>query len=442
MKMNKVKIVLGVIALASSCMAFGAGFEKSVFWSGHYAAIAGAAQSSVTGPESLYWNPAGLAGSEGLQVSGDFSPTWAMYSGPMSLSTPGGTVGTAQDSNTTFSPVGAGFVSYGISPQWGVGIGYYVTGGTRADYDSVPSTALGAAGISYAPPLKADLTLTELSAGTGYEVLPGLKLGAAYRVMFVHATLDAAGAITSPAVALISTQISGISQTAWSGIRFGLEYEPKGSPWGFGVTYRNQVRFNAPGSANVTVAAPGLGIAGTGVSEGASENVIVSGQLPQSINAAAHYQFNPAWTGFLGYTFTNYAQEQSLGVSGVTAGPLGLLADSSTAVPLSWTNLHNVRVAGEYTGFQDWAFRAGYVWTSQVTATTAALPILASPGTGNTVVAGAGHQCMPHLTLDGAFEYSWDSGTVGATPTPLASTAQGPYTAKAYAVHLSANYVF
>src|ERR1700734_4021960 len=114
----RIVCVASVLTTFLSSQSFAAGFEKSVFWSGHYAAIAGAAQSSVTGPEALYWNPAGLAGSEGLQVSGDFSPTWAMYSGPMALSTTTGTVGTAQNSNTTFSPVGAGFISYGITPQW------------------------------------------------------------------------------------------------------------------------------------------------------------------------------------------------------------------------------------------------------------------------------------------------------------------------------------
>ncbi len=439
MKQLKSVLVVSTIGTLTASQVFAAGFEKSVFWSGHYAALAGAAQSSVTGPESLYWNPAGLAGSTGLQVSGDFSPTWSMFSGPMAASTTSGTVGTAQNSNTTFSPIGAGFISYGITPQWGVGIGYYVAGGTRADYDSVAPSALSALSITYAPPLKADLTITELSAGTGYEIMPGLKLGASYRVTFVHATLDTVGTSgVGAGTTLLSTQISGVSQTKFGGFRVGLQYAPKDSPWGFGVTYRNQVRFNAGGTANVYTAGAG---ASTGTASGSNEGVLVSSQLPQSFNASAHYMINPAWTAFGGYTFTNYSQVQNLGVSGVVVSGT-TFADSATSIPLAFNNQHNVRGAVEYTGIQDWALRAGYVWTSQVTSSAQALPILASPGTGNTVVAGAGHKVTSNLTVDGAFEYSWDSGSVSASNSPLATTAQGNYTAKAYAVHLGANYAF
>lgn len=199
-----------MLAVLSSSQAFSAGFEKSVFWDAHYAAIAGAAQSSVTGPQALYWNPAALAGSPGLQVNADFSPTWAQYSGPQVLNS-----NTVQNSNTKFLPVGAGFISYGVTPQWGIGVGYYVTAGSAADYDSVTPGSLSALGITYAPPIKGDLSVTELSIGTGYELLPGLKLGAGYRLVFVSATLDTAGVVqplgTPASSTIIASQINSIS---------------------------------------------------------------------------------------------------------------------------------------------------------------------------------------------------------------------------------------
>jgi long-subunit fatty acid transport protein len=145
----------------------------------------------------------------------------------------------------------------------------------------------------------------------------------------------------------------------------------------------------------------------------------------------------------LGYTFTNYSQEQSLGISGVTAGAtLGALPSSSTGVPLSWTNMHQARVGADLGMITEWPIRLGFVWTSQVTAAANALPILASPGNGYTAVVGTGHSFTPNFSLDGAFEYSWDSGSVTAANNPAATTAIGNYTANATVVHLSGSYVF
>ena len=95
----------------------------------------------MVGPQALLWNPAALAGPVGLQINGNFSPTWAMFSGPMVLNS-----NTVQTSNTRFLPVGGAFASYGITPQWGIGVGYYVVAGNSADYDQVQPGSLAALG--------------------------------------------------------------------------------------------------------------------------------------------------------------------------------------------------------------------------------------------------------------------------------------------------------
>jgi long-subunit fatty acid transport protein len=436
-KMSLTVCSASVLAMFVSSQVFAAGFEKSVFWSGHYSALAGAAQSSVTGPEALYWNPAGLAGSEGLQISGDFSPTLSKFNGE--IPTAGvQTSPTSISSNTSFSPVGAAFVSYGLTPQWGVGIGYDVVGGTRADYDSVN---FGFPSGFQTPPLKADLTITELSLGTGYEVMPGLKIGASYRLTFVHADLDvASGSQLGGNTFLSSIQLAGLSQTAWNGFKVGVDYAPKDSPWGVGATWRSRVNFNATGSSSVATTEDGPGTLGTpvtGPTTTGSGNV--GGTLPMRIDAAAHYIFNPAWTGFLGYTFTNYDQDQALNFG--TTVPTGLPSGGNVAgaVPLNWNNMHNIRGAVEYNGIDGTPIRFGYVWTSQVTPNGSANPTLASPGTGNTFILGSGHKITPNLTVDAAFEYSRDSGSVAASDLGSnTSTATGDYSAKAYALHLGA----
>jgi long-subunit fatty acid transport protein len=438
---SRIICTASVLAVFVTSQAFAAGFEKSVFWSGHYSAIAGAAQSSVTGPEALYWNPAGLAGSDGLQVSGDFSPTLSKFNGeiPTAGSQPNPT---AVSSDTSFSPVGAAFVSYGITDKWAAGLGYYVVGGTRADYDSVNFGFPAATGLTLNPPLKADLTITELSLGTGYEVMPGFKIGAAYRVTFVHANLDVASAGQPDATDFyaLSTQLSGLSQTKWGGFKVGMEYAPKDCPWGFGATFRSRVNFDAKGNATVVSNTSGtsFGAPATNTTTGTGD---VGGALPMQLNLATHYNFASAWTGFLGYTFTNYDQDQALNFDTSIANPLLPTTNVQGAVPLVWNNMTNIRAAVEYTGIDTWPLRFGYVWTSQVTPNGDASPVLASPGTGNTFVLGSGHKIMPNLTVDGAFEYSRDSGSVAASDLNggAVTTATGNYTAKAYALHLGAS---
>jgi long-chain fatty acid transport protein len=442
--LNKLSLVVcaaSVLSIFVTSQVFAAGFEKSVFWSGHYSALAGAAQSSVTGPEALYWNPAGLAGSEGLQISGDFSPTLSKFNGNVTQA--GSQTTTASvSSNTSFSPVGAAFISYGLTPQWAWGVGYDVVGGTRADYDSVNLGFPSATGLSLTPPLKADLTITELSLGTGYEVMPGFKIGASYRLTFVHADLDVATGGTFQGGGtnyyLTSIQLAGLSQSAWNGFRVGAEWAPKDSPFGFGAVWRSRVNFNATGGSTVITNVNGPATGGTPTTTTTTGSANVGGTLPMRFDTAAHYVVNPAWTGFLGYTFTNYAQDQALNFNSSATTVGGQSTNGS--VPLVWNNMHNIRAAVEYNGIDGTPIRFGYVWTSQVTPAGDASPVLASPGTGNTFILGTSHKCTPNLTVDAAFEYSRDSGSVAASDLNQSSltTATGDYSAKAYALHLGA----
>jgi hypothetical protein len=61
-------VLLAVLTISGN-PALAAGFEKSVLWSGKWTALGGAAASSVSGPDALYFNPAGLGGSTGLQIN-------------------------------------------------------------------------------------------------------------------------------------------------------------------------------------------------------------------------------------------------------------------------------------------------------------------------------------------------------------------------------------
>jgi long-subunit fatty acid transport protein len=436
------------VAALSSSQAFAAGFEKALFWDAHYSGIAGAAQSSVTGPQAVFWNPAGLSGTEGMQVNGDFSPTLAKFNGSVpntgnvlaaatgnpALGNAAGPYNSAVSSSTGFDPVGAVFASYQVNDKITAGIGYYVVGGTKANYSDV-SSALNYPGNAISPfPLEGNLAITELGLGAGYEVLPGLKVGASYRITFFKADLDDAFISNAQTGQISSLQYSGLAKTTFNGFKLGAMWEPKDANYGFGLTWRSRVNATATTSNATLVQATPLNPTATTTTGNGSAGL----NLPMRIDAAAHYTFIPNWTGFLGYSFTNLSQDQQIGEE--FDGGAGLVNN----IPLNWTNQHNIRVALEYTGMQDWMFRGGYVWTNQVTPDGAALPILAAPGTGNTFVVGAGHKFSSMLTADAAFEYDRDSGTLAATDVPntggvpTSRTTAGDYSAKDYVLHLSA----
>jgi long-chain fatty acid transport protein len=429
-----------VVALSSS-QVFAAGFEKALFWDAHYSGVAGAAQSSVVGPQSVFWNPAGLAGTEGMQVNGDFSPTLAKFNGNVpntgnllaaQLGNPAfgnasGPFTSPVSSSTGFDPVGAVFASYQVTDKITAGIGYYVVGGTKADYSDVSSNLAFPENAITPIPLQGNLAITELGLGAGYEVLPGLKIGASYRITFFKADLD--DAFLSPAGTLESLQYSGLSKTTFNGFKLGAMWEPKDAGYGFGLTWRSRVNVTAT-TNNATLVSQALTTTTATTTSGTGSAGL---NLPMRLDAAAHYTFMPNWTGFLGYSFTNLSQNQQIGEE--FDGGAGLV----NTIPLNWNNQSNIRVAAEYTGIQDWTIRGGYVWTNQVTPNGAALPILAAPGTGNTFVLGAGHKFSSMLTADAAFEYDRDSGTVAQTDINEPSrTASGDYSAKDYVLHLSA----
>lgn len=98
-------------------------------WSGRYAGLAGAAVSSVTGGQSLFFNPAGLAGPG--DVSLNYSPTWIKIDGYLA------SANSKEESKVGPLPFGGAVAAYSLgngSTRFGFGGGYYVVGGEKAYY--------------------------------------------------------------------------------------------------------------------------------------------------------------------------------------------------------------------------------------------------------------------------------------------------------------------
>lgn len=413
-------ILIGIATLPAT-RSFAAGYDKAILWSGKYGGVANNTASNIHGAESLAFNPAGLAsGRTGFEFVGDFSPTWVDLSGPLpnfNTLASGTLTGPQESTGFGFVPLFAAMASYGITPQWGVGVGVYVGAGDSASYsptDILPST--------FPSTIKTDFYDTEVSIGTGYEILPGLRIGGAYRILMTKAAFGSV--VYNPSSSSVSNvNIENLSRTRWNGFRFGAQYVASDNSWGVGATIRTGVDATLNGNATITT---GSALGTLPATTGAAS---VTSGVPTMITAGANYLFLPALRGFLEYDWTQYHSEAFLGTFIAGQTPSGTV--------LGWNNQNDLRLALEYTGLTNMALRAGYVFTTQVTPNTNALPTEAAPNIGNTIVVGAGTQFLNQsLDLDGAIEYAWDSGAGVSNPPFVA----GNYSAKAISLHLGVTY--
>ena len=409
---------------------FAAGLEKTVTWSGRYAGIAGAAVSSVVGGESLYFNPAGLAGTQGTEVSGNFTAIFPQFQGPLQPGNP-----TQQfTGDRSFKPSFGVFVSHTFENKISIGAGAYAAGGTKAVFSNIDLTNGAIAGYNYN--IKSDLSLVEYSLGAAYEILDGLRVGAAYRILTVSGSIGTIVKVPAlGASGAAGATYDGLSATNYNGIRLGAEYSPKDAHWGIGAMYRNEVDFSANGTMTAAIFAPGSPTTGPAP-------VNVTNALPYELALAGHYDITPdVLRVFLEYDFINYNVDQTVGVSGSTTGPaaLGSPAVNGANIAQGWNNESIIRIGGQYVLNPSWVFRVGYAYTSQVTPSSDPNSTFTPPGIGTTLLLGAGWNVCPSTSIDGAIEYSFVSGTGNGNATPFSS---GSFSANDYSFHTGATYRF
>lgn len=417
----KQSAIAAAVVFVAGQTAAAAGFEKGLMWSGRYAGLAGLTTSYVDGAQSLAFNPAGLAVPEGYivgwsdkrrgpELSLNFSPTAARFRGP--LTTPA-----EVDGSWTFSPVFGAVASFKPMEGLGIGVGGFVTGGTRSRFEDVDFSGFNPNFDELRPTIEAELNIIEMSVGAGYELFEGMRIGAAYRIAFVNARLQSAVPVPAPAgspagtppVALISVDLNELSGSSYDGVRVGVQYAPRKGLFGLGVHWRSPVAFTATGKASGRIEA-GVGPNGP-VGDLVGGDAAVSAQFPSQIVAGGFIApFSDRSLRVFGeYSFTNYAVVQDLAVDATLQGPTGPIEVPN--IETKWHGQHQMRVAVELLLVDNLAVRAGYGLTSQVTRTELARATLASPGLGHSVTVGAGTAVMGgDLQLNAAFEASFASG--------------------------------
>ena len=278
--------------------------------------------------------------------------------------------------------------------------------------------------------------MMEYALGVGYQILPGLKVGAAWRIMHVSGSVNSVSPTYAgnTLAAITSVRFSNLSDTKYNGFRLGAQYD--GDNWGLGLVVRTGVSFNLSGNLNGT----NQTAAGTQTELPAGTGTIAN-TFPVEGTLGGYYDFMDKTLRVIAeYAYANYSKDVQLDLTG-TLGPVNL---SNTPIVQHWRDLNMGKLGFEYRGLEKTVLRAGYAIVNAVTPSAWALPTFSSPGMGHTFTLGAGHTFLgDHLDLDGALEYSFAGGTVAAADIPTGSTTlPGDYSTHAYGVHLGATYRF
>lgn len=437
---NKLMIGAAFCSLLAADV-YAAGFEKSVMWSGREAGYAGAGQSAVAGSQSIVFNPAGLAGAGKGDVSLNFSPTNLKMKGHVA------STNREEETDHNFSPIGGATAAYKLNDQFGLGVGAYVIAGSKAIYDGVDLTGDAATVTAFKPRVATDFAVMEYAVGGAYELSPGFRLGLAWRILKAQGGLSTIKKTVNN-LAYTYVNLTDLEATRYNGFRLGAQYQSPDDSWGVGATFRNGVNFAANSGKNNTGNVVVIGT--NNVTNATVSEASVGTSLPSAVSVGGNYKLSDDFRVLADVDYVKYSKNDQLRINAtLTSVVLGGTA-ALPNIPLNWKDMWNFRLGGEYTGMAGMALRAGYALTTRVTPKSDSRATIPPSGIGHLFALGAGTSILgDRLALDGAFEYSLNSGEGAMSSTPGTSTTKElladvttKHKADVMALHLGATYKF
>lgn len=408
------KKTLVALSAATGCLvslnAYSAGLEKNVNWSGKYNGVAGAATSSVSDSEGLIFNPAGLAGVEGNgDVHVNFSPTFSQFEGPVSSTQ-------VAKSVTGFSPLGGLTSAYRLDDSTVLGGGVFVSGGTQARYDNVLTTN-GSQGVA-----QSSIKLIEGTLGVATKVTDEVSVGLSWRISHGSANLSS---VVKPTNQQVSFE--GFNGWDFAGFRLGAQYRKQNL--GLGLSVRTPLSLKLEGDTKLAVL--------PNPSTSQDSGTTMKATFPLVIALGADWSFNSKLKFITDLSYTNYAANKNLDISG-GAFIAGLKAAGALPIPLNWHDLYILRLGSELSLDSNTVLRAGYALISAVTNKDSARATFSSPGLGHTLTLGAGSR-FGNLDANAALDYSFASGT-GTGNSLVKGLFPGDYKSHSYTAHLGVAY--
>lgn len=356
-----------------------------------------------TGPESLWWNPAAIAGQKGIAIHAGASailPSAKMTNVNTIIVRPGQAPAPVGGDQVSSNPiengvVPTGAISYGLTDKVALGLAITAPYNFTTDY---PTTSWA----RYSG-LRTSLRTIDIQPGIAIEVLPGLRIGAAANIEYAKAELGNALPNLSPLLADGSQKLSG---NGWD-MGWSAGFQLQRGPVSIGASYKSSVKHTLNGS--VTVA----GLLGPLAASNGTVNTSASFSTPWQAIFGVRYAVTPA--------ITLNAQATASGWSKFDA--IRLAAPYNTAIPENYRDSWSYAVGVDVAVSPRWTLRSGVA--RDLTPVRNTERDARVPDTNRWVFAmGATHQMTKRFAVDVGVNYlTLDSGPINRTTAAYVGTA-------------------
>lgn len=431
------------VLLVGGCLSQGvyASYEKTSFLSAKQLALAGAVNSSISGAESLFYNPAGLAASQDKDFNLVVNAGAALFSYKAPITSK------KEEQSDKVLAIPSIFANYKVTPKLGVGLGFYPAGGAGADYGNVylgrVNGVLNPFSTSLQPQVKGDLKVLEYALGVGYEVADSFRVGGSFRIVHTTAELRDFGysELATGVSGVLATNMHDLKGTSTS-FRFGGQYAPQDKPFGVGVEVRLPVDMKLEGKLSSQLQ--------TNVSALESledVNMTLKDKLPLEVAVGGHFDVTQTYRMYLQYDFRHTKANKSAQIIAAHKVPASLGGAGMIPIPnmaKNWNDSHIVRLGNEFKMSPELDLRLGLCYESRIVSKADASPFFSAPGNGYSVATGGGLKISDTIKVNGTIEYAIvardiNAGQLNKVTLP---TRDGSYKTQAYSLVLGTEILF
>ncbi len=372
-------------------------------------AQAGAFAARADDPSAIYFNPAGIAFVNGVQLYAGATLIFPQVSffGPLQLNTNA----ESKMVNQTFTPINF-YGTYQINDKLTAGIGVNNPFGLGTEWNSD--------WVGKYITTKVNLSTYFFTPTVGYKITNDLAVGVGLNYVTGKVTLSRDVAIpfdSPPPVATLSLSANSV------GFNVGVLYKISDLV-SVGASYRSQVKLNATGSASFSPNYSQLSLPTGDISSSltlpATAFVGIAYKPMDNLQLEADYQY-VGWSSFKDLTVTFKVD------------------NSVSSSPENYQNSYILRIGGQYT-INDLQLRAGYLYDRSPIQSQYLYPLLPDANR-NGLNIGAGYKLTENLRVDVSYMFlKFDQRKAENTVPSL--NFDGTYNASANLVGIDFGYTF
>lgn len=400
--------VPGLVLACSLCSgpATGAGFQLfELGVKGQGLAHAGMS-TRADGPETVYFNPAGMSLLRGAQVSLGLTQHFveAEFDGQGSYGPAAGPLAGSRFENSAagangrdlFLPAAGLYGTTRVSERVSLGLAVNTPFGLRTDY-----------GNAWAGRYLADeseLLTIHVNPSLAFAVNDALTIGAGVSATYARARLTQAvdyGLLLAPLGQVPGARINDgravIDGDDWGfGYNVGILYEPAPGTR-LGLAYRSRQRLDLEGTGYFDTGRFPAALLGPAFADGRASATL---DLPQWLTFGAYHEFAPNWAGMVEMTWTDWSVIDELRIRSP-----GNAARPDVVLPTNWNDSWRIAVGVVHEPTPALTLRAGIAHEQTPVPGPSSYAPRIPAGDGTSVALGASISWTPRLTLDIAYTH-------------------------------------